>query len=231
MIFITSGGCKAPVDDVRHIGNFSSGRFGAEITDALSENIHGEVICMLAEKGSKTPSVTYHSEDEGKVLGVSNATGLGSIVIRKEYSWYSDYLYKALEINKSHMPSVIISAAAISDFVPKDQVQGKIKSEDEITITFKKTEKVLKLLREENKEAYIVGFKLMVSPTREETIEAVEKVLKYSDAVVFNDLTALRKADAVRRFYFRDESGNLCDVLFHGAYELVKLIQKHSNKL
>jgi phosphopantothenoylcysteine synthetase/decarboxylase len=34
-ILITSGGTKVPIDSVRHIGNFSTGRYGSEIADYL----------------------------------------------------------------------------------------------------------------------------------------------------------------------------------------------------
>ena len=41
-VLITSGGTKVPIDTVRHIGNMSSGTFGAKIAFQLLELGHNE---------------------------------------------------------------------------------------------------------------------------------------------------------------------------------------------
>jgi len=183
-ILITSGGCKVPIDDVRHIGNFSSGRYGAEIAYEFWGK-GGHDIVLYHEKGSKTGFEHQHIN--------INDTSIKFI----EYKDYWDYL-DVKPIIKAWQPDIIISAAAISDYIV-DKTEGKISSnQDELVIRLKKGEKVLASFRELAPNALIVGFKLLVSPTTDERLAAVKKVLQYADLVVFNDLTELRKGNATR---------------------------------
>jgi hypothetical protein len=69
----------------------------------------------------------------------------------------------------------------------------------------KKAEKVIHSFRELAPNALIVGFKLLVSPTEAEKNEALVKILKHVDLVVYNDLTELRKGNTSRYVYNGDE--------------------------
>lgn len=191
-VLITSGGCKAPIDEVRHIGNFSSGRYGCEI--ARSFIAEENQVFFLREKGSQ--ALNYDS-----YLNTRHSRTV-------EYTDYNDYVAKVKRYTREFKPDVIISAAAISDYIPK-KVAGKISStEDEITITLVKTQKVLKLFRDLAPDALIVGFKLLVSPTLPEISEAVKKVFNNgADIVIYNDLIKLREGDQTR-YNFHKYSGN-----------------------
>lgn len=188
-VLITSGGCKVPIDDVRHIGNFSSGRYGAELADAFTTAGHD--VTFFCEKGSREPIYVYHKyTDDLKVL-----TGVNPRIFR--YKDYDEYL-SVKEIIKREQPDVIISAAAISDYIV-DKTEGKISSdEDELVIKLRKGEKVIKSFRELAPNAIIVGFKLLVSPTVSEAYDAISKISKYTDYVVYNDLTDLKKGNSTR---------------------------------
>lgn len=183
-VLITSGGCKVPIDDVRHIGNFSSGRYGFEIADAFYRNTSSEVI-FFGEKGSKFP--IQIKEDDKSIACF-------------DYKDYFDYL-SVKEIIKTEQPDVIISAAAISDYIC-DKQTGKISSDgEEMTIKLHKSEKVIASFRELAPNALIVGFKCLVSPTNEEKGNAITKIAKYTDLIVYNDLTELRKGNQARYIY------------------------------
>jgi phosphopantothenoylcysteine decarboxylase/phosphopantothenate--cysteine ligase len=189
-ILITSGGCKVPIDDVRHIGNFSSGRYGAELAKAFYVANHN--VIHFGEKGSA--QVLY---DES----FDNTEGHYSF---RSYKDYFEYL-KVKDIIKEEQPDIIISAAAISDYIV-DKTEGKISSDqDELTIKLKKGEKVIKSFRELAPNAYIVGFKLLVSPSKEETYEAIKKQISYVDMVVYNDLTKLREGKNTRYAFSQGE--------------------------
>ena len=127
-ILITSGGTKVPIDSVRHIGNFSTGRYGSEIADSLIPdltNSDGKLI-FFHEKGSKLP-ISVNSPNS----------------VRIEYKDYFEYLH-VKDIIKDEQPDIIISAAAVSDYIVKDAVTGKISSDNEdLTITLTKAEKVI----------------------------------------------------------------------------------------
>jgi phosphopantothenoylcysteine decarboxylase/phosphopantothenate--cysteine ligase len=194
-VLITSGGCKVPIDDVRYITNFSSGRYGAELADEFMRVGHD--VFFFAEKGSKEPNYIYHKfDDDGKVISINPQRSL--------YKDYYEYL-NVKNIIKEEQPDIIISAAAISDYIV-DKTEGKISSDqDELSIKLKKGEKVIKSFRELAPNAYIVGFKLLVSPSKEETYEAIKKQISYVDMVVYIDLTKLREGKNTRYAFSQGE--------------------------
>ena len=179
-ILITSGGCKVPIDDVRHITNFSSGRYGSELMEHFTDFENTEII-FFHEKGSNQ---SQYGPVDVKLYKNSSIRFI-------EYRDYYDYL-KVKDIIRDEQPDIIISAAAISDYII-DKTEGKISSDnDELVIRLKKGEKVLKSFRELAPDALIVGFKLLVSPSAEKRLVAINKALQHADIVVYNDLTALR---------------------------------------
>ncbi len=192
-ILITSGGTKVPIDSVRHIGNFSTGRYGSEIADSLIPSLwkerlkkdHNGELIFFHEKGSKLP-IAVNCD----------------IVNRVEYKDYFEYL-SVKDIIKEKQPDIIISAAAVSDYIVKDAVTGKISSDNEdITITLTKAEKVISKFRELAPNSIIYGFKLLVWPSEDEVISAVKKVLKSgADYVVFNDLNELKSGNSTRTIF------------------------------
>ncbi len=195
-ILITSGGTKVPIDSVRHIGNFSTGRYGSELADSLIPSLwkerlktdHDGKLIFFHEKGSKLP-IAVNCD----------------IVNKVEYKDYFEYLH-VKDIIKDEQPDVIISAAAVSDYIVKDSVTGKISSDNEdLTITLTKAEKVISKFRELAPHSIIYGFKLLVSPSEDEVIAAVKKVLKNgADYVVYNDLNELKSGNSTRTIFDRD---------------------------
>ncbi len=195
-ILITSGGTKVPIDSVRHIGNFSTGRYGSELADSLIPSLwkerlktdHDGKLIFFHEKGSKLP-IAVNCD----------------IVNKVEYKDYFEYLH-VKDIIKDEQPDVIISAAAVSDYIVKDSVTGKISSDNEdLTITLTKAEKVISKFRELAPNSIIYGFKLLVSPSEDEVIAAVKKVLKNgADYVVYNDLNELKSGNSTRTIFDRD---------------------------
>lgn len=210
---ITSGGCKVPIDDVRHIGNFSSGRYGIEIAKGFTD--HTDEVILFREKGS-----AYFDEDW---RDLNNADDVFTYF---EYKDYDEYL-GVKEIIAKWQPDVIISAAAISDYI-MDKTEGKISSEgDELVIRLRKGEKVIQSFRKLAPQAIIVGFKLLVSPTHDQKIEAINKVFNSGvDYVVYNDLTELRKGNPQRYVYRRDGLGIiiLASVMQRG-WELANIVE------
>jgi phosphopantothenoylcysteine synthetase/decarboxylase len=172
-VLITSGGTKVPIDDVRFIGNMSSGRYGAALADAFA-SLGADVDFFYS--GKQPTSFNIY---------------------QIEYKDYFDYLnVKALIAHGNY--DVIISAAAVSDYIV-DKREGKMSSDGEQTITLKPAEKVLSSFRKLAPNALIVGFKLLVSPTPDERRAAIDKVLNRGvDMVVYNDLTELRKGNTTR---------------------------------
>lgn len=193
-ILITSGGTKVKIDDVRHIGNMSSGKFGAEIAASLA-CMKEDVLYLGAKNSPKTPTdFIYDFWGTPKLEEV-------------DYEDYFDYLKKSVDLAKKHKPDIIISAAAVSDYIVA-KADGKISSdEDELIIRLKKAAKVLPLLKAASPNSMIVGFKLLVSPAYDQVSKAVQKVLNNgADYVVYNDLTEIKKGNSERLIFKKDMS-------------------------
>lgn len=192
-VLITSGGCKVPIDDVRHIGNFSSGRYGTAIAKAFY--IAGHDVYHFGEKGSA--QVLYEESFD-------DCEGYYSF---QTYKNYDEYL-SVKDLIKREQPDIIISAAAISDYT-LDKVEGKISSDnDELVIRLRKGEKVIKSFRELAPNALIVGFKLLVGPEKVEKMIAIEKLFDSGvDFVVYNDLLELREGNSERQLYCKFDGG------------------------
>jgi phosphopantothenoylcysteine decarboxylase/phosphopantothenate--cysteine ligase len=214
-VLITSGGTKVPIDDVRFIGNMSSGRYGAEIGNEFLK-FPNTFVKFLYSKESKTPRDIPHS-DEHKGTYESFP-----------FKDYFEYETKAISLAKTH-PDIIISAAAVSDYIV-DKTEGKISSDnDELIIRLKKANKVLPQLKQASPNSFIVGFKLLVSPKYEEVNAAVSKVFfNGADAVVYNDLAEIRKGNNTRLLFV--DKINMHYRITHDTYSLVEFI-KHAYSL
>lgn len=214
-VLITSGGTKVPIDDVRALTNFSSGRYGAEIAEAFLRNLHAEdEVLFFYEKGSMVPCC--YKDDE---------------LTLTSYADYFDYL-SVKEIIKQEQPDIIISAAAVSDFIC-DKATGKISSDgDEMIIKLRKAEKVIASFRELAPKALIVGFKCLVGPTESEKNNAVARQFESDvDYVVYNDLSELRKGNARRVLFGRVNSQFITqDFIANTAQELVGYILERYSK-
>jgi phosphopantothenoylcysteine decarboxylase/phosphopantothenate--cysteine ligase len=192
-ILITSGGTKVPIDDVRYIGNMSSGRYGAEIADQFNKLDHD--VLYWHSKGGAIPA--------GLSTSVYNGRIDSAIISYKDYNEYSD----VIELVKDEKPDIIISAAAVSDYTV-DKTEGKLSSDgDEIIIRLKKAKKILPEFKKVSSRSMVVGFKLLVSPTYQEVNKAVNKVLNNgADYVVYNDLTQIRKGNTTRLVFSKNQS-------------------------
>lgn len=190
-ILITSGGTDVPIDDVRKITNMSTGRFGAEIAEEFDKLDHD--VLFWHSKGSKLP--------QGLQTAVYNGRIDSSIMAYKDYNRYLDIV----GIAEMTAPDIIISAAAVSDYI-LDKTEGKISSsDDELVIRLKKAKKVLPEFKKVSPKSMVVGFKLLVSPTYQEVHKAVQKVLNNgADYVVYNDLTEIRKGNSSRLVFSKN---------------------------
>jgi phosphopantothenoylcysteine decarboxylase/phosphopantothenate--cysteine ligase len=181
-ILITSGGTEEPIDGVRYITNFSTGKTGAVLTDKMTEL--GADITLLHSKRAVLPRsdveklsfTSYHSLDE-----------------------------KLKELLESVPFDAVIHLAAVSDFSvdfmetgegqriePDDK--GKISSDsDELVLHLKRNGKILSRLKDygqKGKDLIVVGFKLTDTDSQKEIDIAVDKQLAGGvvDYTVHNNL-------------------------------------------
>lgn len=159
-ILITAGPTYEPIDDVRFIGNYSSGKMGFQIAKAASHRgaevtlISGPS-ALLAPKNVKRIDVKTSGE-----------------------------MFDAVKENYSGIDYIIMSAA-VADFKPVKKIKGKIKKSRELTIQTSKTIDILEYLGSHKNEAKLVGFAL---ETENEIENAKEKISKKNlDLVVINN--------------------------------------------
>src|SRR5688500_5204993 len=102
-ILITSGGTREPIDQVRFITNFSTGKTGALLTDYFCETGH-EVTQFFGE---------------GSMVSRRAAT-------KQSYSSFQDLDQKLRALLKSENFDAIIHLAAVSDYSVSDvEFEGK----------------------------------------------------------------------------------------------------------
>lgn len=162
-VLVTAGGTQEAIDPVRFIGNHSSGKMGFAIVEELLK-LGAEVDLIY---GSVTVSPPNHCN-----------------------------LHKALSAKSMHdacanifpQCDVLIMAAAVADYHPKEVASQKIKkSEDSVHIELIKNPDILKELSK-NKLPHqtTIGFAL---ETENEKFHALEKLQKKNlDCIVLNSL-------------------------------------------
>ena len=162
-ILITGGGTCEPIDSVRYITNFSTGRTAAFLADFFCAKKH-EVTALMAENAQKPKNA--------KII---------------TYRTFSD-LQKILEYEcKIANYGAIIHAAAVSDYsVQENSVDGKIfpagtiskiPSGKNIFLKMQENPKLLQKIKLwSGKQTKVVAFKLTSGATEEEQQNAVKKI-------------------------------------------------------
>lgn len=173
-VVITAGGTREKIDDVRYIGNFSTGRLGHRIAEVYGKWT-SDNITLIA------PQATI------------DRFGLPENVRHEPFVTSQELREKLLGIVAA---DVVIHSAAVSDYIP-DFTQGKIKSdEDELVVTMRRNPKILSDLRDHfGNETKLVGFKLLSGATEGELYEAGLRQIRENklDYCVANDLQKITR--------------------------------------
>ncbi|MGZ7047398.1 MAG: bifunctional phosphopantothenoylcysteine decarboxylase/phosphopantothenate--cysteine ligase CoaBC, partial [Methanobacterium sp.] len=165
-VLVSAGATFEKIDEVRGITNKSSGKMGIEI--AKEAFIRGaEVTLIKGKMNTSIPNVF-------NVLEVESTCEMRNAV---------------LEQVKNH--DIFISAAAVSDFIPKiESEENKISSEKDITLKLEKAPKIIREVKKINLEIFLVGFKAEYDIPREDLIKlASKRIEEYNiDLMVANDV-------------------------------------------
>lgn len=160
-ILITAGPTYEPIDSVRFIGNYSSGKMGFALAKAASQR-GAEVMLISGPTLLKTPRNVNR-------IDINTAAEM-------------------FEAVTGHLDGVdaVIMSAAVADFKPKDIKSEKIKkTESNLTIETEKTADILEYLGKNKKDYKLVGFAL---ETRNETEYAIDKLKRKNlDLIVVNN--------------------------------------------
>ncbi|WP_456337984.1 bifunctional phosphopantothenoylcysteine decarboxylase/phosphopantothenate--cysteine ligase CoaBC [Fervidibacter sacchari] len=163
-VLVTAGATREPIDAVRFISNPSSGKMGVAIAEA-AKNRGAEVVLVAGHMEVEPPQGV-------EVVRVKTAQEMLEVVIR-----YTDWF------------DVLISAAAISDFKPKQATEGKIRRSETGTLILElePTPDLLATIRQKRPDALLVGFAAEVGEPVQGAVEKLKR--KGLDLIVANDVT------------------------------------------
>jgi phosphopantothenoylcysteine decarboxylase / phosphopantothenate---cysteine ligase len=162
-VLITAGGTREPIDPVRFIGNRSSGRMGYRLAEAALAR-GARVILVTAPTGLIPPAGC-------EVLPVTTAAEMRDAVLAR-----------------LRQATIVIKAAAVSDFRAAARAPQKIKREHPVSLELEPTEDIVRLVVEQRNPGTIV---VAFAAETESLIEnARAKLLRKGvDAVVANDVS------------------------------------------
>jgi phosphopantothenoylcysteine decarboxylase/phosphopantothenate--cysteine ligase len=160
-VVVTSGGTRERIDAVRFIGNRSSGKMGRAVADEAYL------------RGARVTLVTTQPADGAAydVVRVESAADMAAAV--------SDQLTDA---------DVLVMAAAVADFRPRDVEEGKIARGDRETLALDLVRTVDVLAQTARPGLFRVGFAAEAGPQLQRARN--KKAAKGVDLLVFNDILA-----------------------------------------
>lgn len=162
-ILITAGPTVEKIDDVRYISNFSTGKMGYAIAETAQE-LGAEVTLISGLTNIDAPK-------EVTIINIESAREMIQQVEKIKYD-----------------QDIFIMTAAVSDFRPKNQFNGKIKKEassNEMTIELVKNPDILQSVgQNKTQHQFVCGFALESA----DGIENARKKLDYknADMIVLN---------------------------------------------
>lgn len=161
---ISAGGTREPLDDVRFVGNRSSGRMGVALAEEARRR--GADVTLVASNLAVPPP------GDLEVVQAPTAALLEEEVLARAGD-----------------ADVVVMAAAVSDYRPAEAVAGKRGKDGATwTIELEPTGDVLRALGERNARALLVGF---AAESGEASLERARRKLtdKNANLIVFNDVS------------------------------------------
>jgi len=166
-VLVSAGATYEKIDEVRGITNKSSGKMGVEI--AKEAFIRGADVTLI--RGKMTADIPNVFD----ILEVESVEEMRNTV---------------LEQVKNH--DIFISAAAVSDFIPKiENKENKLSSGKDITLKLERVPKIIAEVKKINPKIFLVGFKVEYGISRDELIKSASKRIEEHriDLMVANDVS------------------------------------------
>ncbi len=161
-VLVTAGPTMEKIDPVRFISNHSSGKMGY----ALARN------CML--RGAEVTLVTGKTSLEPPMF-----VNVINVVSARD-------MYEAV-IDNFDAQDIVIKAAAVADYRPKNPADEKVKKKDgEMSVELERTDDILKTLGEIKTNQFLCGFSMETENMIENSKAKLTK--KHLDMIVANNL-------------------------------------------
>ncbi len=203
-VVVTGGGTIAPIDDVRHIANTSTGRFSAMISEACLER--GATVWHVHAPSSQLPydRLAHFDLDSAEPLAeLERLQALRERWVRVRDRLHrvecregtaSDYRLKLRAVLREQPIDVAFLAMAVSDFEPV-VFEGKIESKaGNLRLDCRPTPKVIREVKDWAPGVFLVGFKLLSGVSEAELIAEAQRACQVNraDLTVANDLRLLQ---------------------------------------
>ncbi|MCU1286656.1 MAG: Phosphopantothenoylcysteine decarboxylase / Phosphopantothenate-cysteine ligase [Acidobacteriales bacterium] len=161
-VLITAGPTREPIDPVRYIGNRSSGKMGYALAEAALRN-GAKVILVSGPTALEKPAPV-------ELIEVQTAEEMRNAVL-----------------SKLDQASIVIKAAAVADYKPKQVAGQKIKRKGSFTLELEPTEDIAAEIGKRRSNQIVIGF----AAETENVVENGRKKLisKSLDAIVVNDVS------------------------------------------
>lgn len=161
-ILITAGGTREAIDPVRYLGNRSSGKMGYALAEAA------------VARGARVILVSG-------ITSLSRPTGVEFVQVTS-----SDEM-RAAVLSRLADSTIVIKAAAVSDYRPRAAAAQKIKRREALQLELEPTSDILaEVARARRAGTLVVGF---AAETEDHLSQGREKLLrKGADAIVLNDV-------------------------------------------
>lgn len=180
-VLITAGPTIETIDPVRYLTNRSSGKMGYSLAEAA--NLRGaDVTLVSADVGIPVPNGVRHIKTES-----------------------AQDMFNAVRDNMEQ--DLIIKAAAVADYTPVETYDQKLKKQEgDLTITFKRTEDILKYIGEHKTTQFVVGF--AAETEHVEKYARGKLIRKNADVIVANNVgdksIGFKSNDNAVTMYFKD---------------------------
>lgn len=240
-VIVTAGGTIEPIDDIRHIGNFASGKFPSRIAEECLER--GADVIYIHAKSAMLPferefKIDLSESTEKELVRIKEIKKKYNILNKKLHPMpiktVSDYKETVKEQLDKGDIDIIFLSMAVSDYRVDNPKKGKISSKnEELTIKLKRNPKIITKIKEwSGAPIFQVGFKLLSNVSEEELAETGYEsgLSNKSNLTVANDLQNTK--DKARSILMITPEGGIIrsggsssDV----AKELVSFVSKREN--
>ncbi len=192
-VLVTAGPTQEPIDTVRFISNPSSGKMGYAIAEAARQR--GAEVILVSGPTDLPPLQGVQS------YSVRTACEMHEVVVRE---------YEKVD--------VVIKAAAVSDYRPKQFIPYKVKkTEDVQTVELVRNPDILAELGQRKGKRVLVGF---AAETDDLLVNAQKKVqAKHLDMIVANDVSHAGTG-------FRSDDNKVLILHDHGQIEDLPVMSK-----
>jgi len=204
-VLVTAGPTVEKIDLVRVMTNISTGKTGTLLASELVSA--GAKVTLIYGPGTAEPP------KGAKIIHVKTVSEMFSAVkkeLRKKFD-------------------VVILAAAVSDFIPKNS-NSKIKSDRITTIKLTRAPKIIDHIKKIHK-GILIGFKAEANVSKKELVSRARKKLKESDAdlMIANDIGS-RYNNSDYNEVFLVDSKNVVKTGRKTKAKIVKIIRKNIEK-